>query len=93
MFKPSPKMSCSSANDIPEVDPDAEFDPLLRRGVHVGRKRNDVPEAAGVRLDSCFASWSERLGDLETVVVRFGRVSDLVVVPRPPSGSVQGQRC
>jgi hypothetical protein len=35
MFKPSPKMSCSSANDIPEVDPDAEFDPLLRRGVHV----------------------------------------------------------
>jgi hypothetical protein len=57
------------------------------------RKRNDVPEAAGVRLDSCFASWSERLGDLETVVVRFGRVSDLVVVPRPPLGSVQGQRC
>jgi len=57
------------------------------------RKRNEVSEAAGVRLDSCFASWSERLGDLETVVARFGRVSDLIVVQRPTLGSVQGQRC
>src|ERR1700752_5016655 len=57
------------------------------------RKRNGVPEAAGVRLDSCFASWSERLGDIETVVARFGRVNDLIVVSRPSSGSVQGQRC
>jgi nucleotide-binding universal stress UspA family protein len=57
------------------------------------RKRNNVAEAAGVRLDSCFASWSERLGEVETVVARFGRVSDLIVVPRPSSGSVQGQRC
>ena len=57
------------------------------------RKRNDVPDDAGVRLDSCFVSWSERFGDIETVVARFGRVSDLIVVPRPSSGSVQGQRC
>jgi nucleotide-binding universal stress UspA family protein len=57
------------------------------------RKRNDVPDTAGARLDSCFASWSERLGDIETVVARFGRVSDLIVVPRPSSSSVQGQRC
>jgi hypothetical protein len=57
------------------------------------RKRNNVPEAAGVRLDSCFASWSEQLGDIETVVARFGRVSDLIVVQRPSSSSVQGQRC
>ena len=57
------------------------------------RKRNDALEAADVRLDSCFASWSERFGDLETVVARFGRVSDLIVVPRPSSGSVQKQRC
>ena len=42
---------------------------------------------------AAFASWSERFGDLETVVARFGRVSDLIVVPRPSSGSVQGQRC
>jgi len=57
------------------------------------RKRNDVPEAAGVRLDSCFASWSERLGDIETVVARFGRVSDLIVAPSSLSNSVHGQRC
>jgi len=57
------------------------------------RKRNDVPDDAGVRLDSCFVSWSERFGDIETVVARFGLVSDLIVVPRPSSGSVQGQRC
>jgi nucleotide-binding universal stress UspA family protein len=56
------------------------------------QKRNNVPEAAGVRLDSCFATWSEQLGDIETVVARFGRVSDLVVVERPSSSSVQGQR-
>jgi nucleotide-binding universal stress UspA family protein len=56
------------------------------------QKRNNVPDAAGVRLDSCFATWSEQLGDIETVVARFGRVSDLVVVERPSSSSVQGQR-
>jgi nucleotide-binding universal stress UspA family protein len=57
------------------------------------RKRNNVPDTAGVRLDSCFASWSERLGDIERVVARFGRVSDLIVVPRPSSSPLQGQRC
>ena len=57
------------------------------------RKRNDVPEAAGVRLDSCFASWSEWLGDVETLVARFGRVSDLIVVPSARSDSVRGQLC
>ena len=57
------------------------------------RKRNEVPEAPGVPLDSCFVSWSERLGDVETVVACLGRVSDLIVVQRPTLGSVQGQRC
>ena len=47
------------------------------------RKRQNVSEAAGVRLDSCFASWSEQLGDIETVVAHFGRVSDLIVVNGP----------
>ena len=57
------------------------------------RNRNEVPEAPGVPLDSCVVSWSERLGDLETVVACLGRVSDLIVVQRPTLGSVQGQRC
>lgn len=46
-----------------------------------------------MRLDSCIAGWSEQFGDIETVVAHFGRVSDLIVVQRPSSASVQGQRC
>jgi nucleotide-binding universal stress UspA family protein len=57
------------------------------------RNRNNVSAAAGVRLDSCFASWSEQFGEVETVVAHFGRVSDLIVVERPSSASVHGQRC
>jgi nucleotide-binding universal stress UspA family protein len=57
------------------------------------RKRNDLPEGSGVRLDSYFATWSEKLGDVETIVARFGRISDLIVVPSPSSRSVHGQRC
>jgi nucleotide-binding universal stress UspA family protein len=57
------------------------------------QRRNDVSEAAGVRLDSCFASWSEQQDDIETVVAHFGRVSDLIVVQRASSASVQGQLC
>src|SRR5262245_5656951 len=56
------------------------------------RNRNNVSEAADVRIDSCFASWSEQLGEVESVVARFGRVSDLIVVERPSSASVHGQR-
>ena len=57
------------------------------------QRRNNVSEAADVRLDSCFASWSEQFGDIETVVAHLGRVSDLIVVQPPSSASVQGQRC
>ncbi len=57
------------------------------------RKRNNLPDTAGVHLDSCFASWSEQLGDIETIAARFGRVSDLIVVRGPSSNYVQGQRC
>jgi nucleotide-binding universal stress UspA family protein len=57
------------------------------------RNRNNVSEAAGVGLDSCVASWTEQFGEIETVVVHLGRVSDLIVVQRPSSISVHGQRC
>ena len=39
------------------------------------------------------AGWSEQRGDIEMIVARFGRISDLIVVQRPSSSSVQGQRC
>jgi nucleotide-binding universal stress UspA family protein len=57
------------------------------------RGRNNLPESADVRLDSCFAGWSEQLDEIETVVAHFGRVSNLIVVQRPSSSSVQGQHC
>jgi hypothetical protein len=34
------------------------------------RTRNDVQEAASGRLDTCFATWVEQIGELETVVTR-----------------------
>jgi nucleotide-binding universal stress UspA family protein len=57
------------------------------------RTRCDVPEEAGGRLDTCFATWAEQIGEIEAVVTRLGRLSDLIVVPRPALGSVQAQRC
>jgi len=57
------------------------------------RTRNNVPETASGRLDTCFATWSQKIGEIEAVVTRFGRVSDLIVVHRPQLGSVQAQRC
>jgi nucleotide-binding universal stress UspA family protein len=55
------------------------------------RTRNNLPETAGGRLDACFATWAEPIGEIETVVTRWGRLSDLIVVPNPES--VQAERC
>jgi len=55
--------------------------------------RNHVPASAGVRLDGCFATWSEQVGEIETVITRFGRISDLIVLQRFASSAIQAQRC
>jgi nucleotide-binding universal stress UspA family protein len=57
------------------------------------RARNNLPETGGGRLDACFATWAEQIGEIETVVTRWGRLSDLIVVPRPALGAIQAQRC
>ena len=57
------------------------------------RNRNNLPEAGGVRVDSCFATWSEQSGEIEGLVARFGRLSDLIVVQRPRPGSIYAQLC
>jgi nucleotide-binding universal stress UspA family protein len=57
------------------------------------RARNSGPEAADGRLDTCFATWAEQIGEFEAVVIRWGRLSDLIVVPRPAFGVIQAQRC
>ena len=56
------------------------------------RTRNNVPEAADGHLDTCFATWAEQIGEFEAVVTRWGRLSDLIVVPRPAVGSVLARR-
>src|SRR6516164_5870082 len=52
------------------------------------RTRHNVPEAADGRLATCFATWVEQIGEFEAVVTRWGRLSDLIVVPSPAPGSV-----
>src|SRR5579875_583982 len=48
------------------------------------RSRNGIPaEPADTRLDTCFASWSEQMGEIEPVVIRHGRVSALIGSGRP----------
>jgi hypothetical protein len=44
------------------------------------------------RLASTFAAWSEQQGEVETVVGENGRVSDLIVLPRPDAGEVTAER-
>jgi nucleotide-binding universal stress UspA family protein len=56
------------------------------------RTRNNVPEAADGRLDTCFATWAEQIGEFEAVVTRWGRLSDLIVIPRPAAGAVLARR-
>ena len=57
------------------------------------RTRNNLPGTPGGRLDTCFATWAEQTGEIEEVVTTRGRLSDLVVAPRPAPGAVQAQRC
>lgn len=42
-----------------------------------------VERQSNQRLDATFASWSEKTGDVETLVALNGRVSDLIIVDNP----------
>jgi nucleotide-binding universal stress UspA family protein len=44
------------------------------------------------RLDACFASWSDPVGEIETLVTRLGRVSDMIVLGRFAAGEVTPAR-
>jgi nucleotide-binding universal stress UspA family protein len=57
------------------------------------QNNNHVPTTGTDRLDSCFATWTEAVGDIETVVTRYGRISDLIVLQRVGNGAIQAQRC
>lgn len=58
------------------------------------RSRHGIAAApADTRLDTCFASWSERIGEIEPIVTRHGRLSDLIVLKRFASDDIVAQRC
>ena len=57
------------------------------------RVDHNIPASAGAGQDRAFATWSEAVGEIETVVTRYGRVSDLLVVHRPTLGAIPAQRC
>lgn len=62
---------------------ESDFDDWKKRHVHT---------SAGSPVRTS-ARWSSRIGELETLVTRFGRISDLIVVHSPISASTQSQRC
>src|SRR3974377_1539492 len=58
------------------------------------RSRHGIPTMpVEHRLDTCFASWLEKSGEIEPVVTRLGRVSDLIVLSRFAADNLQAQRC
>jgi nucleotide-binding universal stress UspA family protein len=57
------------------------------------RARNHLPVGVAPGFGGCSASWSEPVGDVETIVTRLGRVNDLIVVQRPSSTALSAQRC
>lgn len=58
------------------------------------RSRQKLPGApADARLDSCFATWTEQVGEIEPVVTHFGRVSDLIVMSQFKANDLIAERC
>jgi nucleotide-binding universal stress UspA family protein len=39
------------------------------------------------------AIWSERVGEFEPIITRYGRLSDFIVLPRPSANEIVAQRC
>lgn len=58
------------------------------------RSRHGIPAGPiDTRLDTCFASWSSQIGEVEPVVTRCGRVSDLIVLKSFGADDFLAQRC
>ena len=58
------------------------------------RSQHEIPEVQrDDRLDCCFASWAERVGEIDQVATKFRRVSDLIVMSRFHPGDVVAERC
>jgi nucleotide-binding universal stress UspA family protein len=58
------------------------------------RSRHEIPNVPeDARLDSCVASWAERVGEIEQIVTHFGRVSDLIIMSRFKQNDVMAELC
>jgi nucleotide-binding universal stress UspA family protein len=57
------------------------------------RANHGLPAPGSEHHDCTFATWSEAIGEIETVVSRYARVSDLTVVHRPTAKGIPSQRC
>jgi nucleotide-binding universal stress UspA family protein len=56
------------------------------------RNRNGGSTRAG-EAAGWSATWSERVGEVEPIVTRYGRLADFIVLPRPSAGEIVAQRC
>jgi nucleotide-binding universal stress UspA family protein len=64
-----------------------------RRRFEDWRARRGLPTDVAPGYDGCSASWSEQIGDIESIVTKLGRVNDLIVVERPVSAALATQSC
>ena len=88
-----PAMATADTQQLIENE-DRKAEEEERARFEAWRSRHGLPaEPADTRLAACFASWSEQIGEIEPVVTRCGRVSDLIVMKRFASDDVLAQRC
>jgi len=59
-----------------------EAAPQQNRHFVAWRSRNNIAEQAGGGLDTCVATWAEQTGEIEILVTCYGRLSDLILVPK-----------
>ena len=100
--RPDPSVALSS---VPGVIATTEMHQAIQREIsnaaetqrvefETWRSRHGIPTMpVEHRLDTCFASWLKKSGEIEPVVTRLGRVSDLIVLSRFAADNFQAQRC
>lgn len=57
------------------------------------RRDNGIPVFDRKHQATISASWSDRIGSLEPMVTRFGRISNMIVTSRPAQNSLDTQHC
>lgn len=65
----------------------------VRDDFRTWQRDNHVPPAVRGSREGVSARWSERVGPVEAVVTRFGRLSDIIVTHRPMSNAPLTRHC